>query len=84
MFERVILNQNYVFDQVSHPRAKAPDHWRRNPRRADTRMAVELLKFQLKDNTPGGSNHGLRANKKKIVTGVVFHINLYNHTKFSD
>jgi hypothetical protein len=37
-------------------------------------IVVELLTFQLKDKTPGGSNHGIRASKKKMVTGVVLHI----------
>lgn len=60
-----------------YPSAKAPDHCRRNPRTADTIIADELLIFQPKDNTPGGSSHGIKATKKKIVTGVVFHINLH-------
>lgn len=60
----------------SHPSAKAPDHCRRKPRRADMKMADELLRFHLYNNTPGGSKQGIRASKKKTVTGVVFHINL--------
>lgn len=65
-----------------YPSAKAPDHWRRKPRRADMKMADELLIFHLNNNTPGGSNHGINANKKKTVTGVVFHINLHQKLFF--
>ena len=61
----------------SHPSAKAPDHCKRKPRAADVKTAEELWRFHLKDETPGGSNHGNNANKKKIVTGVVFHISLH-------
>jgi len=61
---------------LTHPSAKAPESCKRKPSAADTTIAVELLKSQLKDNTPGGSNHGIRASKKNTVTGVVFHINL--------
>lgn len=39
-----------------------------------------LFTSHLKDNTPGGSSHGIKANKNKIVTGVVFHINLLKYT----
>lgn len=60
----------------SHPSAKAPDHCRRKPSKADIRMVLALLTSHTKDNAPGGSNHGIKASKKKIVTGVVFHINL--------
>ena len=60
----------------THPRAKAPDHCRRKPSSADIIMAEVLLTFQLKDNTPGGSNQGIKGTRKKIVTGVVLHINL--------
>ncbi len=62
----------------SHPSAKAPDHCKRKPRIADIRTAEELVRSQLNDRTPGGSNHGIRASKKKIVTGVVLHINLHS------
>ena len=62
----------------SHPSAKAPDHCSKKPRAADIRIAVELLRSHLNDRIPGGSNHGIRASKKKIVTGVVFHINLHS------
>lgn len=40
---------------VTHPSAKAPDHWSKNPRIADIRITSVLLKFQSKDSTPGGS-----------------------------
>jgi len=63
-------------EMQSHPNAKAPDHCKRKPRRADTKTAVELFTSHLKDSTPGGSIHGINAPRKKIVTGVVFHINL--------
>lgn len=65
----------------THPSAKAPDHWRRKPRTADVRIAVELPKSHLKSRTPGGSNQGIRASKKNIVTGVVFHISLQFHIR---
>jgi len=63
-------------EMQSHPNANAPDHCKRKPRRADTKTAVELFTSHLKDRTPGGSIHGINAPRKKIVTGVVFHINL--------
>lgn len=63
-------------EPLSHPRAKAPDHCRKKPRAADIRIALVLLRSHLNDSTPGGSSHGIRASKKKIVIGVVFHINL--------
>lgn len=62
----------------TNPSANAPDHCKRKPRSADIRTADELLRFHTKENPPGGSSHGIRASKKKIVTGVVFHINLYS------
>ena len=65
------------YELVSHPSAKAPDHCRRKPSKADMRMALVLFTSQTKDNAPGGSNHGIKANKKEIVIGVVFHINLH-------
>lgn len=40
-------------------------------------MALVLFISQTKDKAPGGSNHGIKASKKKIVIGVVFHINLH-------
>lgn len=61
---------------ITHPNAKAPDHCKRKPRRADTIMAVELFTSHLKDRTPGGSIQGIKAPRKKTVIGVVFHINL--------
>lgn len=64
----------------AYPSAKAPDHWRRKPSKADTRIADVLFTSHLKDNTPGGSSHGIKPNKNKIVTGVVFHINLLKYT----
>jgi hypothetical protein len=60
----------------AHPSAKAPDHCRRKPRRAVRKIADELYRSHLNDNSPGGSKHGIKATRKKIVTGVVFHINL--------
>lgn len=60
-----------------YPRAKAPDHWSRKPRAADMKMTDELEKVQLKDRTPGGSSHGIKATKKNMVIGVVFHISLF-------
>jgi hypothetical protein len=39
-------------------------------------IAKLFLKFQSNSSKPGGSNKGISANKKNIVTGVVFHINL--------
>lgn len=65
------------FISSTYPRASAPDHWRRKPRRADIRTADALLKSHLKDKTPGGSSHGIRGSRKKMVIGVVFHINLH-------
>jgi hypothetical protein len=60
--------------KLSHPSAKAPDHWRRKPNRAEIKL---FLKFQLNNNKPGGSNKGINVNKKNIVIGVVFHISLH-------
>jgi cell shape-determining protein MreC len=60
----------------SYPNAKAPDHCKRKPRRADIKIADELFTSHLKDRTPGGSIQGINAPRKKIVIGVVFHINL--------
>lgn len=65
--------------RLTHPRVKAPDHWSRNPKIADMIMAVELLRSHWKESTPGGSNDGIRANKKNIVVGVVFHISLHTY-----
>lgn len=62
---------------LSHPSAKAPDHCRRKPRKADMKIKVAFWAFHLNNKAPGGSNHGMRASKKNIVTGVVFHINLH-------
>ena len=56
-----------------HPSAKSPDHCKRLPITADFITADELLRFHSKDDTPGGSNHGTRATKKKIVTGNLPH-----------
>lgn len=64
----------------SHPSARAPDNCRRKPRRADIKIANELLRFHLKANAPGGSIIGIRATKKTTVIGVVFHINLQQCT----
>lgn len=63
-------------DSQTHPSAKAPDHWRRNPNNADMMMADALFQVQLKDNTPGGSSNGIKTTKKNIEIGLVFHINL--------
>lgn len=68
---------------LTHPSAKAPDHWRRKPRTADIRMALELLRSHWNSRTPGGSNHGIRASKKNIVTGVVLHISLHSKNLMS-
>lgn len=65
--------------RLTHPRVKAPDHWRRNPKIADMIMAVQLLRSHWKESNPGGSNDGIRANKKNIVVGVVFHISLHTY-----
>ena len=59
-----------------YPSARAPDHCKRNPSKADIIIADMFVGSHLKDNTPGGSNHGMSVTKKKTVTGVVFHINL--------
>lgn len=61
---------------ITHPSARAPDHWRKKPNTADVKIAAVLFWFQSKVNTPGGSNKGIKAIKKKMVTGVVFHISL--------
>lgn len=61
---------------VFYPRANAPDHCRRKPKRAEIKIALEFRKSQLKDSTPGGSSNGISGSRKKIVIGVVFHINL--------
>jgi hypothetical protein len=50
--------------KLSHPSAKAPDHWRRKPNRAEIIIAQLFLKFQLNNNKPGGSNKGINVNKK--------------------
>jgi hypothetical protein len=63
--------------KLSHPSAKAPDHWRRKPNKAEMIMAQLFLKFQLNNHKPGGSNKGINVNKKNIVIGVVFHIRLH-------
>lgn len=60
-----------------YPSARAPDHCNRKPSKAEIRIALVLVASHLKDSTPGGSSHGISATKKKIVTGVVFHINLH-------
>lgn len=66
-----------LLSSLSYPSAKAPDHCRRNPNRADIRIGSVLLMSQLKERTPGGSSKGIRATKNKTVIGVVFHINLF-------
>lgn len=63
--------------RIPDPSANAPDHCKRNPSKADMRIADVFVGSHLKDNTPGGSSHGIRATRKKIVTGVVFHISLH-------
>lgn len=42
-------------------------------------MAATLFQFQPKDNTPGGSNKGIKTMKKNMVIGLVFHINLVKY-----
>lgn len=64
--------------KITYPSAKAPDHWSKKPRTADMRIAIVLLKFQLKVRTPGGSNQGINVTRKNKVIGVVFHINLFD------
>lgn len=66
-------------NRITHPSAKAPDHCSKKPRKADIRIAKVLLKFQLKERTPGGSKHGIKEPRKSKVIGVVFHINLKNN-----
>lgn len=78
----MIFTSHRSKEQKTNPRASAPDHWRRKPRRAETRIAEELAKSHSNSKTPGGSSHGMRANKKKIVNGVVFHINLQSTNFF--
>lgn len=70
----------------TYPKASAPDHCKRKPSKAELRIAEELFRSHLNNKTPGGSSHGINANKKKIVIGVVFHINLqhFRHHHFSD
>ena len=64
--------------RYTYPSAKAPDHWSKKPRKADMRIAHVLMKFQLKERTPGGSNQGINVTRKNKVIGVVFHISLLN------
>lgn len=79
---KVLLNKGKVKIESTHPKARAPDHCNRKPSRADMRTAVELFRSHLNNSTPGGSNHGIKATKKKIVIGVVFHINLHSEIVF--
>jgi hypothetical protein len=62
--------------KLSHPSAKAPDHCRRKPNKAEMIIAQLFLKFQSNNSKPGGSSRGINASKKNMVTGVVFHISL--------
>jgi len=43
---------------VPYPRANATDHWSKNPRKADVSITNVLMKFQSKESTPAGYNHG--------------------------
>ena len=78
-----MIDEEKVRIQSTHPKARAPDHCKRKPSRADMRTAVELFRSHLNKSTPGGSNHGIKATKKKIVIGVVFHISLHSEIVFS-
>lgn len=43
-------------------------------------IADVLMKFQLKERTPGGSNQGINVTRKNNVIGVVFHISLFDNS----
>lgn len=66
--------------KYTYPSAKAPDHWSKKPRKADMTIADVLMKFQLKERTPGGSNQGINVTRKNNVIGVVFHISLFDNS----
>lgn len=70
--------------RISYPRAKAPDHWSRNPRTADMKIADELVEFHRNERAPGGSSQGINPTRKKSVIGVVFHINLFDGLKLAN